>query len=282
MTAAGARLRRGRVLNYLILFLFVAFALGPIVNVVFNSLKTQAEIGRNPLGPPAAELHFENYPRAWEYGEFGTTVRNSLILVAGTVAGILLFGGMAAYSMAKLHLPAAATNVLLLYLLVMQSLPIHLSLVPLFWIFRVIGLVNTHVGVILIYLALNSPFSIFLMRSYFLQIPDDFRDAARLDGANEMQILYRVMVPMAWPVFLTVGLVNALFVWSEFMIVRIFLIRGDLFTVVTSYFRFATAYGRDWGLTSAGAVMMIFPIVVTFLLLQRRFIQGLTQGGVKG
>jgi raffinose/stachyose/melibiose transport system permease protein len=137
-------------------------------------------------------------------------------------------------------------------------------------------------GVIIIYVALNSPFAIFLLRSYMVQIPMDFEDAARVDGASDWQVLRHIVAPLAWPAFLTVGLVTALHVWNEFVIATIFLTKPELFTIVTSYQNFATRFSRNWGLTSAGAVMMIAPLLIIFLLLQRQFISGLTQGGLKG
>jgi raffinose/stachyose/melibiose transport system permease protein len=263
--------------NYVVLTLLVCFALGPLFVLAFNSLKTQAEIGRNPLGPPRTFV-WENYPRAWEIGNFSTTVRNSSILVAGTVLGVLTLGGMAAYSMARLKL--AGENIMTLYLLIGASLPIQLFLVPLFFLWRNLGLVNSLFGLILIYIAVNSPFAIFLLRSYMLNLPADFEDAARIDGANEWQVFTKIIVPLSWPAFLTVGLVVGLAVWNEFLLATVFLTEHRLFTVVTSYYNFTSQFAQQWGLTSAAAIMMIVPILILFLMLQRRFIAGLTRGGL--
>jgi raffinose/stachyose/melibiose transport system permease protein len=272
-------LRRSRLgFNYLVLTLVVVFAISPLVVMVFNSLKTSAELGRNPLGPPRT-LVWENFPEAWKKGNFSTTTRNSAILVAGTVAGVLVLGGMGAYSLAKLRLPGS--GIFTMYLLIGSSLPIQLFLIPLFFLWKNLGLVNNLFGVILIYIAINSPFAIFLLRSYMLQLPSDFEDAARVDGADELQVFWRVVVPLSWPGFLTVGLVVALACWNEFLIATVFLTDQRLFTVVTSYYSFTTRFSRDWGLTSASAVMMIVPIIIIFLALQRQFIEGLTQGGLK-
>ena len=277
----GSRRRREASLlpNYVVLTLLVAFALGPMVFLAFNSLKSQAEIGRNPLGPPSS-LVFENYPRAWDIGNFATTVRNSGILVTLTVVGVLLLGGMAAYSLAKLDLPGAGG--VTLYLLVGSSLPLQLFLVPLFFLWNRLGLVNNLLGLVIIYVATNAPLAIFLLRAYMVQLPRDFDDAARVDGASEWKIFTGIVVPLSWPGFLTVGLVVALNVWNEFLLATVFLTEQELFTVVTSYFNFQTRFSRDWALTSAAAMMMIVPIIVVFLALQRRFVEGLTQGGLKG
>ena len=265
--------------NYIVLTILLAFAVGPLIILGFNSLKTTAELGLNPLGPPRSFM-WENFPRAWELGNFAMTTRNSGVLVVGTVVAVLLLGGMAAYSLAKLDLPGA--GLLTLYLLIGTSLPIQLYLVPLYFTWNRLGLVNTLHGLVIIYIATNAPFAIFLLRSYMLQLPRDFEDAARVDGASEWQVFSRIVVPLSWPGFLTVGLVVALSVWNEFLMATVFLTEQDLFTVVTSYNNFAQRFTRDWTMTSAAAVMMILPVIVVFLSLQRRFIDGLTQGGLKG
>lgn len=265
--------------NVLVLLALTAFALGPIIVLGFNSLKERGEIARNPLGPPRA-VTLENFPRAWEVGNFSTTLRNSAVLVLGTVAGILSLGSMAAYSLARLRLPGE--SIVTLYLLVTASLPIQLFLVPLFYTWRHLGLVNSLFGLILIYIAVFSPFAIFLMRSYMLSLPADFEDAARIDGASEWQVYARIVLPLCWPSLLTVGLVVALTVWNEFLLATVFLTDSSLFTVVTSYYNFSGRFGRDWALTSAAAMMMIVPILVLFLAFQRRFIAGLTRGGLTG
>jgi len=277
----GGRSRRevSLIPNYLILLALTVFSVGPIVILLFMSVKSRAEIGRNPLGLPRS-IHLENFTRAWDVGGFSQTTQNSLFLVVVTLIGVLLLGGMAAYSLAKLDLPGSGP--VMLYLLVGSSLPLQLFLVPLFFMWKRIGLTNSLPGLALIYIAINAPLAIFLLRSYMVQLPRDFEDAARVDGAGELQIFFGIVVPLSWPGFLTVGLVVALGVWNEFLLATVFLTEQSKFTVVTAYAQFQTAFSRDWSLTSAAAIMMIFPVILIFLLLQRRFIDGLTQGGVKG
>jgi raffinose/stachyose/melibiose transport system permease protein len=275
----GRRFVFGFLPNYVVLSLLAVFALGPLVILGFNSLKGRAEIGRNPLGFPR-EFLWQNYPNAWRIGNFSTTLQNSGILVAITVVGVLVLGGMAAYSLAKLNLPGS--GVVTLYLLIGSSLPIQLFLVPLFFLWQKLGLVNNLPGLSIIYIAINAPLAIFLLRSYMLQLPADFEDAARIDGANEWKIFTQIIIPLSWPGFLTVGLVVSLAVWNEFLLATVFLTNQSKFTVVTSYYNFTSRFSRDWGLTSAAAMMMIVPIIVIFLSLQRRFVEGLTQGGLKG
>ena len=273
--------RRGKtnlIPNYVILLLLVCFALGPILVPFFNSLKTPNELGTNPIGLPRV-VHMENYVNAWVQGEFATTLTNSLIYVVFTVAGVLLLGGMAAYSLARLDPPGG--NLYLVYMLTLSTLPFWLYVIPLFIMWRTVGLLNTRAGLIIMYIVFNSPFAIFLLRSFFMSLSRDFEDAARVDGANEWQVMTRVVIPIMWPAFLTVGLVVALGVWSEFQAVLIFLQRDELLPVTTSYYYFTERFGRNWSLTGAGAVMMTVPVLVLFLALQRRFVTGLTQGDVK-
>jgi len=110
----------------------------------------------------------------------------------------------------------------------------------------------------------------------------DFEEAARIDGANDLQVFLRVILPLAWPGFLTVVLVVGLAVWNEFLFAVTFLQRPELKPISTSLLAFQTRFQRDWGLTSAASVIMIIPIIILFLSLQRQFIEGLTRGGLKG
>jgi raffinose/stachyose/melibiose transport system permease protein len=262
----------------MILLLLTAFALLPLLVLAFNSVKSNAEIGLNPLGFPQS-LHLENFANAWERGEFATTAGNSVILVVTTVALELILAGMAAYGLARRRPPGS--DGFMLYMLVASTIPIWLYIVPLFFLWRTLGLLNNRIGIILIYTALNAPLAIFLLRSYMVGLSNEIEDAARVDGANEFQVLTRIVLPLTWPGFLTVGLVVGLAVWSEFQIALIFINDPQMFPVTTSFFKFTDRFSRDWSLTSAGAVLMIFPVLLLFLSLQRRFIEGLTQGGLK-
>ena len=264
--------------NYVILLVLMVFSLGPMAVLLFNSVKSNLELGQNPLGLPS-EIYLSNFVEAWVEGGFATTMFNSVIFVTGTVAGVLILGGMAAYSLARLN-PRGGGGYMV-YMLTLSTLPFWLYVIPLFILWRNLGLLNSRVGLMVIYIALNSPFSIFLLRSFLLSMPRDFEDAARVDGANEWQVLARVVLPIMWPAFLTVGLVVALAIWGEFQVALIFLQDDDLLPVTTSYYNFQQRFGQNWALTSAGAVMMIAPVLVFFFALQRRFIEGLTQGGLK-
>ena len=278
---SGGRQRRepSKIPYYVILVILALFALGPLVILVFNSLKSKAEIGRNPLGLPLSPV-FENFPEAWTQGDFATTMVNSTILTVGTIVGVCIIAGTSAYAMARLNLPG--TNAVLLYLFVASAVPFQLFLIPLFFLWSTLNLTNTRFGLILIYWAIFSPLATLLLRSYLVQLPRDFEDAARIDGANELQVLLRVVLPLSWPGLLTVALVAGLATWNEFFFAITFIQDNNLKPVTTSFLAFQTNFSQDWGLTSAAAIYIILPIVVLFLILQRRFISGLTAGGLKG
>ncbi len=278
---SGRRARRepSRIPYYAILALLALYALGPLLVLVFNSLKSNAEIGRNPLGVPLSPV-FQNFPDAWSQGNFSTTLVNSTILTLGTVAGVCVIAATSAYAMARLDLPG--TDAVLLYLFVASAVPVQLFLVPLFFLWSTLQLTNTLFGLIVIYWAIFSPLATLLLRSYLVGLPRDFEDAARIDGANELQVLLRVVLPLSWPGLLTVALVSGLMAWNEFLFAITFIQDSNLKPVTTSFLAFQSNFSQDWGLTSAAAIYIILPIVVLFLLLQRRFISGITAGGLKG
>ena len=278
-SARGSRREPSKAPYYVVLVILALVALGPLVVLAFNALKTNVEIGRNPLGPPLSPV-FENFPRAWQQGDFATTMVNSTILTVGTVVGVCIIAGTAAYALDRLDLPG--TDAVLLYLFVASAVPFQLFLVPLFFLWSILQLTNTLFGLIVIYWAIFSPFATLLLRSYLVALPRDFEAAARIDGANELQILLRIVLPLSWPGFLTVALVSGLAAWNEFFFAITFIQDENLKPVTTSFLAFQSNFSRDWGLTSAAGFIIILPIVVLFLILQRRFIGGLTAGGVKG
>ena len=264
---------------YLVLILLLIFAITPIIILLFNSLKTDLERGLNPLGLP---LHWEwqNYATAWHLGDYGTTMVNSVLYVVGAVLGVWLVAGCAAYAMSQLDLPGG--SVVLLYLVTGTTIPLQVFLVPLFFLWSNLGLYDTRIGLIIIYVAINAPFATLLLRSFMVTISKEFREAARIDGANEVQVFARVILPLAWPGFLTIALTTTIAVWNEFILAETFIQNTDLLPVQTSLFAFHQQYTRNWGLTNAGSVIAILPIVVLFLVFQRRFIAGLAAGGLKG
>lgn len=274
------RLRRegGGAGTYIVLIVLALFAIGPLVAVAFNAFKNNAEIGTNPLAPPQS-LSLHNFTEAWTRGDFATTMRNSLIICIGSVLGTCLVAGLAAYALSHLRVPGGGAVVG--YLFLGSALPVQLFLVPLFFLWTQLHLVDNLFGLIVIYWATDAPFATLLLRSFLLKIPKDFIEAARLDGATDLQIARRVVLPMAWPGFLTVALIVALWSWNEFFWAITFIHDPKLRPVATSFLAFQDQYSTDWGMTSAAAIFMLGPVVLLFLVLQRRFVSGLTAGGLK-
>ena len=266
-------------LNYIVLTLLAFLSIGPLLTLFFNSFKETGEIAINLFGPQLTGFRWLNYVDAWVQGKFATTMRNSGILAAGTIFGTLIVSGLGAYALSRLRVPGS--DILTLYLIVGTTIPAQLFMVPLFFLWQKLGLINNLLGLVIIYTATHSPFATFLLRSYFLAIPREFDEAAKVDGANDAQVLWYVLIPLSWPGFLTVALVTGLAAWNEFLFAVTFLHKAELKPISTSLYAFTTQYYRDWGLTSAAAVIMIFPALALFLIFQRRFIEGLTQGGLR-
>ena len=265
--------------SYTVLILLGLFAFLPVLVLLFNSFKTSLEIGTNPLGPPSS-LDWSNFAEAWNRGSMARGFGNTAVLVLGTILGTWICAGAAAYSLARLNLPFKRG--IETYLFVVISLPVQMFIVPLFFLWVQLHLINTLQGLIIIYIATNTPFSVLLLRTFLIGIPKELDEAARLDGANEWQIATRVILPLSWPGFLTVGLVAGLSAYSELLFAVTFLIDSDKFPVATSFLQFSTGHTQLYNLVNAAGVIIVLPLIVLFLLMQRRFIAGLATGGTKG
>jgi raffinose/stachyose/melibiose transport system permease protein len=253
------------------------YAVGPLAVLVFNAFKTNVDIAGNPLGPPLPPT-FDNIARAWELGNFATTLRNSAILAIGTAVGVCVVSYLTAFALARL-LPRPAP--LVLYLFVGTAVPAQLFIIPVFFLWTRLQLNNSLFGLMLIYWALFTPFGTLLLRAFLVTLPQEIDDAARIDGAGEWAVLSRVVLPLAQPGLLVVALTTGLFAWNEFFFATTLIDDETWKPISTSLLAFQGQFSRDWGLTSAGCLFMIGPVLVLFLILQRRFITGLTAGSLK-
>jgi raffinose/stachyose/melibiose transport system permease protein len=263
---------------YLVLVVLAIFAIGPVVVIVFNAFKNNAQIGTNPLAPPSS-LSVQNFLDAWTQGGFATTMRNSAIICIGSVVGTTIIAGLAAYALSHLNVPGGGGVVM--YLFLGSALPVQLFVVPLFFLWIKLHLTDSLIGLIIIYWATDAPFATLLLRSFLIKIPRDYIEAARLDGASEVQIATKVVLPLARPGVVTVALIVALWAWNEFFWAITFIHTPELRPISTSFLAFQDQYSTDWGLTSAAALFMLGPVGLLFLFLQRRFVAGLTTGGIK-
>lgn len=264
---------------YVVLLLLAFIAVAPLAVLIFNSLKTSIEFGRNPLGIPT-DPQFGNFREAWERGDYATSIRNSAIYSGATVIGVCIISGLAAYALSRLDVPGG--NWLIVYLFMGITIPPQLYVIPLFSFWVKLDLINSRLGLIIIYWAIFSPFATLLLRSYLMALPKELEDASRVDGANELQTLLRIVLPLALPGLMVVALVSFLMSWNEFFFAITFIQSDNLKPVTISFLAFQGRFDTNWGLTSAAGIIVIFPVVILFLALQRRFISGLTAGALKG
>ena len=264
---------------HITLAVLLIIALFPIALMVMNSIKPSAEIVQNPLSWPS-ELRWDNFTRAWSDANFGRTLLNSAVLTAMTIVLVCTTGSLTAYVLARRKIKT--WKILTFYLLASTTAPIQLFLFPLYFGFARFGLINNPIAVAFIYTAVYSPFAIMLLRTYFLAVPKELEEAALIDGATHWQVFTRVFLPIVSPGILTVALIIGLYSWNEFLIATTFLQGQEQLTAVVSFFLLSGQYSSDWGVIMAAALIIVLPIVSLFVLLQRRFIEGMAGGSVKG
>lgn len=261
------------------LILLLIFSLFPFYIAVSASLKGPAQLFTDPLGLPE-KLHFENYIGAWQQGNFGRALRNSGILTLGAVLGVLLTGAPAAYALAKIKIPGGAF--LVGYIFFCTTIPVHLFLAPLYLMFARLGFIDSLSGMILIYIARWSPFAILLLRSYFVQLPNELLEAALIDGASKWQAFWRVIIPVARPGIVTVMIIVALYSWNQFLLPLAFLNEPELQPITVAVAMFQGQWTTEWGMIMASAILGALPILVLFALLHRKLVSGLAATGIKG
>ncbi|MDW6025804.1 carbohydrate ABC transporter permease [Mesorhizobium sp. BAC0120] len=266
-------------ITYVVLAVAVFVALFPIALLVLNSLKPAAAIVQNPLSLPET-IRWDNFSRAWKDARFGQTFLNSALLTALTIVLVCSTASLTAYVLAR-H-KVKSWKIVTFYLLATTTAPIQLFLFPLYFGFARLGLINNVFAVSLIYTAIYSPFAVMLLRTYFLAVPREIEEAAIVDGASHWQVFTRVMLPLVSPGILTVALIIGLYSWNEFLIATTFLQKADRLTAVVSFFLLSGQYSSDWGEIMAAALIIVLPVVVLFVALQRRFIEGIAGGSVKG
>lgn len=267
------------ILTYAVLSIALVITLFPIALLVLNSLKPAAQIVQNPLAWPET-FRWDNFSRAWEDARFSQTMLNSVILTATTIVLVCTTSSLTAYVLARRKIES--WKIVTFYLLGTTTAPIQLFLFPLYFGFAKLGLINNPFAVALIYTAIFSPFAVMLLRTYFLAIPRELEEAAQIDGANHWQVFTKVMLPIVSPGILTVALIIGLYSWNEFLIATTFLQGSDNMTAIVSFFLLSGQYTSDWGEIMAAALIIVLPVVVLFVLLQRRFIEGMAGGSVKG
>jgi len=261
------------------LLLVVAFAMAPLVLLVGNAFKSKQEFRKNPFGFPKEPV-FQNLVDAWNKGGYGAAFMNSAIVCAVVMFVVCLFAGLAAYALSKLKF--RASGLLMGLLLFVMSVPMGLFLVPLFFLWKNLGLMDNLLGIILIYSAIFLPFNIFFLRSFFVGIPNEIIESAKIDGCNDWRTIFYMIVPISKSAFQTVALLVGLWCWNEFFFANAFLQTPEAKTVATKYLLFTGRFSNDWTMISAAGLITILPIILLFVFMQRNFIDGITEGSLKG
>jgi raffinose/stachyose/melibiose transport system permease protein len=266
-------------ISYIVLGIGAFIALFPIALLVLNSLKPAALIVQSPLALPNP-IRWENFVNAWNHARFSKTFINSLLLSGTTIVLVCSTSSLSAYVLARRKI--ASWKIWTFYLLATTTAPIQLYIFPLYFGFAKLGLINNVFGVALIYTALYSPFAVMLLRTYFIAVPKELEEAALIDGATHWQVFSKVMLPIVSPGILTVALIIGLNSWNEFLIAATFLQKADKVTAVIGFYLLSGQYSSDWGEIMAAALIIVVPVVVLFVAMQKRFIEGMAGGSVKG
>lgn len=264
---------------YLVLTVLAAGWLFPFFWLVTSSLKVDTQLLRYPPVWFPNPIDWENYREAVEYFPFFMYVRNSLIIGGLATLGAVVCNPMAAYSFARIPWPGR--NVLFIMTLSTMMLPFAVTMIPVFLIFKRFGLVGSWIPLILP-AWLGNAFYIFLIRQFFLGIPQELSDAARIDGASEFGIFARIIIPLAKPVLASVALFEFMARWRDFLGPLIYLSKDRMYPIALGLQHYITSHATEWALLMAASVLVTVPTLVAFLFAQKTFIEGITFTGIKG
>ena len=272
-----------RVLFHLTCLVVAGLFLVPIVFTILAAFRPVQEAGTAPLPPwPRHGFSIASFARL---NALGTGIlhdaANSLLVALGTAALTIVVATLAGYAFSRFRFPLKGAIFILILATIM--VPFQSILTPLFLILIKCGLQNSLIGLMLVYVTVQLPFSIFMMRNAFDVVPREIEEAARLDGLDGLSMLFHVMAPIVFPGIVSVGLFAFLYSWNEFLAALVFLSDQSKYTLpvlmmVVQSGRFGSI---DWGAVQAGVTVMMAPCLVLFLLLQRYYIRGLTAGSIK-
>jgi multiple sugar transport system permease protein len=268
--------RVARIVLYAILLIGLLVVVGPFLWMLLSSVKPEAEIRRVTWLPETWTL--EHYRDLFDRLDFPKFFVNSAIVAILVTAGNLAFCSALGYALAKIPFPGRR----MVFVLVLGTLmvPGMVTFVPQFVLVSNMGLTNTYAGLVLPFLA--GPFGVFLMRQYLLSIPDDLIEAARVDGAGEFRIFWRIVLPLARPALATLGILTFLASWNNFLWPLVVATTEDKYTLPVALALYSVGQNRiEFGLLLAGAVVVVTPALVVFLMLQRSFLRGIATTGLK-
>jgi raffinose/stachyose/melibiose transport system permease protein len=263
-----------RLLIWVVLGALAVVVIYPLLWMVFSSFKDNSEVFGRPWGLPS-QLRWHNFVAAGNAG----VVRyftNSVIVTAASILTTTLVSAWAAYGLVRVKVPLAGP--VLLFLLGGLMLAPTVALVPLFGLLQQLHIYNTYWALIVLYTAFRIPFTTFLIRAYMVDLPPDVDEAAIIDGASRGQIFWRVILPMCRPIMVSAALLQALFAWNEFVFALVFISSGNLKTLPVGLVDMQSRLLTNWPVQFAGLTMAALPMIVLFLIGQRQFLRGLTDG----
>ena len=272
------RQRAGRVLGAIAALAVAVLFLMPLFWMVTSSLKPDYQVLESPPRWLPNPIVWSNYPEALTYVPFGRYALNTLFIAALVILGHVLSCTLVAYGFARFRAPGK--GLLFLVLLATMMLPYPVTMVPLYIVFSRIGWVNSFWPLI-VPAFLGNPFYIFLLRQFFLTLPPDLEDAARVDGASTLQTIWHVILPASRPAMATVAIFSFQAVWNDFLPPLIYLHDQTKYTISLGLSFFRSTYDVKWGYLMAASLVTMLPVVLLFFFAQRLFIQGITLTGMK-
>ena len=270
--------RPGDILRHAVLLLAAFLALVPTIYMIMTALKSDEEYAIDKLGLPDAPV-LEHFRSVLVDSPFLFWMLNSSVLVAGAVLLSTAVSVLGAYAIATMTFKGRDT--LLAVSTSLMAVPPVVMIVPLFVLYTRLGMVSTYHGAILIYAGLITPFSVYLLTTFFRTVPKELFEAARMDGAGQFTILLRVVLPLSAPALVTLVVVNSLFVWNDLLIAIIFMQEDAKRTLMAGISVFQGRYNNQVPLTMAGMVIASAPMFILYVLFQKQFIRGLMSGAIK-
>lgn len=267
------------IFNYLLLSVLALVFVYPMFLMIMTAFKSTREIFFDPFGLPNS-WNFQPFIDVWQKANFNIYFFNSIFVATAAIILLLFCASLAAYGIARFEFKLS--NLIFMVFLAGIMIPIRLGILPLFILMRNLNLLDTRLSLILTYAASGMPMSVFILTGFFKTIPSDLGDAARVDGCNEFQIFYKIMLPLVRPALATVTIVNFVPWWNDFFFPLLFIKSDSLKTIPLGMTIFFGQYMTDWGLLFAGMVIASIPLLILYILMSKQFISGLTSGAVKG
>jgi ABC-type glycerol-3-phosphate transport system permease component len=262
------------------LLIIVAFiALYPLYWLIVTALKTQSDYLFNKFGLPWP-IMMGNIIKALRGGRFARWFLNSTVITAGSTLVGTTIACFAAFAFAKM--PFKGSNTILNFVISLMVVPPVVMIVPLFILYAQIKFTSTYQGIILLYVGLTMPFSVYLLTNFFKTIPHDIVDSAMIDGCSHFGILWRIYIPLSAPALVTLIIVNALWIWNELLLALVFLPKDKMRTLMVGITAFKSKLNLDIPVTMAGLLLTTLPMIILYVVFQRFFIRGLTAGATKG